>query len=145
MHRRTFIVAAVSLVPLAGCTTDEEFHERGTLEIVVDGTPVDLSADRFQAEHADDYAMEFHLHEDDEYWHMEGDDRVTVAEAIDHLPYFAFETENGAHVISYDGATYREADSGTEMRFVVNDDEVDPTAYELHEGDHLLVEITTDG
>ena len=147
MHRRTVLVAVATFIPLAGCTTDddEEFQERGTLEIVIDGTPVDLTADRFQAEHAEEYAMEFHLHDHDEYWYMEGDGRVTVAEAIDYLPHFEHEVEDGFHVIGLDDDVYREADSGTEIQFHVNDDEIDPTTYELHEGDHLHVEISTEG
>ncbi|RQH00905.1 hypothetical protein [Natrarchaeobius oligotrophus] len=155
MERRRLLLATAGLAATAGCLFDDglagngsddgelDGHERGELEIVIDGTPVDLSADRFQAEHADDYSIDFHLHEFDDYWYMEGDERVTFAEAIDFLPHFSYDRDDGNHVVTYDDTTYDGAD-GTELTFVRNGDVVDPTDHELYDGDDLRLEITTD-
>lgn len=132
-----------------GNDDDEEKTEveivdaKGDIEIVIDGSPVDLSADRFQAEHAEDDAYQFHLHEGDDYWYMEGPERVTFGEAIDYLPHFEYARENGDDVVTFDGTVYDAGESETVVTFVVNGDEVDPTEYELWDGDELLLEIST--
>ena len=153
MDRRAILLTAVSLVSLSGCTAfrgddqhgdDEYLDERGEIDVVVDGEPVDLSADRYQAEHAQNHSLSFHLHEFDEYWYMEGEERVTFAEAIDLLPHFAFDTDGDDHAVTIDGTTYDEADPGTELTFLINGESVDPTARELQDGDALRLEIRTD-
>lgn len=148
MKRRAAIAAVSSTLLLAGCLSEDEnddieFHGRGEIEVVVDGEPIDLSEDRFQADHADNHSLAFHLHERDEYWYMEGEEPVTFAEAIDLLPHFEYEGENGDHVVRFDGTTYETTDPGTEMTFSVNGDEVDPIAYELRDGDEIRLEIST--
>ncbi len=156
MDRRTFIISTGSIVALTGCVSPgggggsshgggDRLDESGTMEVVIDGSEVDLTEDRFQAEHADDYAMAFHFHEFDEYWYMEGTERVTFAEAVDHIPHFSFDADGGDFRITYDGTVYDRGEEGTEMTFLVDDEEVDPTEYELQDGDHLHLEITTDG
>lgn len=148
MYRRTVLAGAASLVAAGGCLDiasvrrgDDEFHKTGTMEVIVDGEAVDLTADRFQAEYADEDPR-FHFHEDDEKWHMEGE-RVTVALAIDLLPRFAYERDGDAHVVTVDGTTYDGSEPLTEVAFRVDGEPIDPTAYELHEGDHLVLEVTT--
>lgn len=150
MNRRAVLAAAgaVGLGSLAGCLSDVigsrgHDYERGTIEVVVNGDPVDLEAPRFQAENADE-SIDFHLHEGDEYWYMEGD-RVTFAEGIDLLPHFAYERTDGNHVVTIDGTVYDGRDDGTDITFAVNGDEVDPTETEIHDGDSLRLEVTTDG
>ena len=149
------IAGASAFLALPGCgflADDEsgthgdeiENYERGTLEVVVDGEPIDLSADRFQAEHADEYSIDFHFHEFDDYWYMEGD-RVTFAGGIDRLPHFAYEETVRGHVVTADGTTYDEADEGTAIEFEANGKPVDPTEYDVRDGDELRVEIETDG
>lgn len=151
MKRRSLLAAASALALSGGCLFDEDFgasDERldatGTIEIEIDGAPVDLTEDRFQAEHADDHSLAFHLHEGDDHWYMEGERPVTFAEAIDLLPHFAYAQERGDHVVTVDGTTYDERDPGTDVAFAVDGDEVAPTEYELRDGDHLFVEIRTD-
>ena len=149
MKRRTVLVAASGLPLIAGCTGsfgggDERLDERGEIEVYIDGEPVDLSADRFQAEHAENHSMDFHLHDFDDYWYMEGHERVTFAEALDLLPHFAYENTDGHHVLAVDGTEYDERD-GVEFGFYVNGEPVDPTTNELHDGDELRVEVDTDG
>lgn len=119
--------------------SDEEFYESGT----VDGEAVDLTADRFQAEHADE-DVRLHFHVGDGLWHMERE-RVAFATAIDLLPRFAYAREGGAHVVTVDGATYDGRESGIGVAFRVDGRSVDPTQYELGDGDHLVVAVTTGG
>lgn len=145
MKRRAVVLGVVGLATLGGCLSedDDRIDERGEIEIVIDGDPVDLSEDRYQAEHADNYSVDFHLHEGTDDWFMEGEERVTFGEAIDLLPYFSFETVDGDHVVEHDGTVYDEGDEGTEMAFVVNEDDVEPTEYTLEDGDAMVLEITT--
>ncbi|MWV41825.1 hypothetical protein [Natrialba sp. INN-245] len=150
MRRRTVIVGVAGITGLSGCLFADDRHDEppellgfGEIEIVIDGSPVDLSEDRFQAEHADNYSLAFHLHEGDDFWYMEGEERVTFAEGINALPYFAYEQVDGDHVVTYDGTVYDGRDPGTELTFLVDDEAVDPTTYVLSDGDDLLLEITT--
>lgn len=122
---------------------DDEFYASGTMAVVVDGAPVDLTADRFQAEYADE-AIRFHFHEGDENWHMESE-RVTFAEAVDLLPRFAYDRQGDAHVVTVDGERYDGRDAGITIAFRVDGESVDPVAYDVQDGDHLVLEVTTDG
>lgn len=147
MKRRAVILGASNLALLGGCLSDDDdrVDARGDITIVIDDSPVDLSEDRYSAEHAENHSVDFHLHEGSDEWFMEGEARVTFAEAIDLLPHFAFATEGGDHVVEYDGTTYDEGGAGTEMWFVVDGDDVDPTEYTLRDGDELWLEVATDG
>ena len=140
------VAATGSLVALAGCVfTDGEVEfDRGELAVVVDGEPVDLSADRFQAENVENDSVAFHLHERDEYWYMEGEEPVTFAEGIDLLPRFAYANREGAHVVTVDGTEYDGRDSSTAITFLVDGEVVDPTTYEVQDGDSLRLEVETD-
>ena len=151
MQRRTALVGLAGLVATGGCLDvtplsgedDGDFHETGTMEVVVDGQDIDLSADRFQAEHAEE-DVRFHFHEGDEQWHME-EERVTFARAVDLLPHFAYDRRDGAHVVTIDDTTYDASDPLTEVAFRVDGDPVDPATHEVRDGQHLVLEVTTDG
>lgn len=112
---------------------------------MIDGDPVDLSQDRFQAEHASDSTMAFHLHESDDLWYMEGEERLTVAEALDLLPEIAFVVEDGYARFTLDETTYDERDENTDVTVLVNDTAVDPTSYELQHEDAIRVDVSTNG
>ncbi|WP_049941808.1 hypothetical protein [Haloterrigena turkmenica] len=148
MNRRAVIAGAGSatLLALAGCVfVDGKVEaDRGDIAVVIDGEPIDLSADRFQSEHVENDSIEFHLHEDTDDWFMEGEEPVTFAEGIDLLPHFAYAQRDGAHVVTIDGTTYDGSESGTELVFLVDDDPIDPTDYVVSDGDDLRLEITTD-
>lgn len=151
MNRRTVIVSTAGLAALAGCVfaddggPDHEY-ERGEIAVVIDGEEFDLSADRFQAEHADDYSMRFHLHEGDDYWYNdypESGERITFAEGIDALPHFTYEERDDEHVVTIDDESYDGRNADTELTFFVEDDPVDPTAHQIQDGDVLRLEIET--
>lgn len=147
--RRRRLLAATATIAGAGCvstrqTSDGYLDETGTIDVRVDGDPIDLTDDRFQAEHADNDSRDFHFHETSEDWYMEGTQRVTVAEGIDLLPHFGYERD-GWRVLTVDGAVYDESEAGTETAFFVNGTLVDPEAYELQADDHIDVAVTTDG
>jgi hypothetical protein len=174
MQRRPVLAGAASLLALGGCleirsldggsgddssgdggdggTAGEgsdgvgsggDDYESGTMSVTVDGEAVDLTADRFQAEYAEE-SIRFHFHEGDEYWYVEGKG-VTFAEAIDLLPRFGFERTDGAVVVTVDGTTYDAGDAGITVAFRANGEAVDPTAYDVQDGDHLALAVTTGG
>lgn len=169
MHRRTFVAAALAVIPASGClglgessddeqadgdgetdgdgtddgSRDEPLDASGTIEILVDDEPVDLTRDRFQAEHAEGDVLAFHLHEGSEEWFMEGRDRVSFGEGLNLLPHVSFEHDAGQHRLVVDGSEYDERDIGTEIEFRVDGEAVDPTSYELYDGDELVVEVAT--
>ena len=143
---RRVLLASVG-VALAGCLGDDEderLDHRGQIEIVIDDEPVDLSADRFQAEHADDYSMSFHLHVGDDAWYNEGEAPVTVAVGVDALPEISFEETGDGVVLEIDGDSYDSNGPGTSIQTYVNDETVDPSAYELADGDAIRIEVETD-
>lgn len=152
MKRRSVLCLTAGVGSLtAGCLSDivgwddDRLNARGEIDVVVDGEPVDLAADRFQSEHAADDAAAFHLHEGHEGWFMEGTEPVTIAEGLDLLPRFAFETREGAAVVTVDGRSYDDRESGTTISFRVDGGSVDPTTYELEDGDAIELEVVTDG
>lgn len=145
MYRRWVLAGTLGVISMGGCLSgDDEIEgfERGELDVIVDGDPVDLSADRFQSEHAED-SLAFHFHEFDDYWYMEGAERVTFAEAIDYIPNFAYAYESD-HVVTIGGTTYDADEQGTEITFVRNGERVDPRTERLYDRDVLRLEIETD-
>jgi hypothetical protein len=116
--KRRALLAAVGALPTAGCVRRVPIAGKpsgvdasGDIEVRIDGERFDLSADRFQAEHAENDSLAFHLREDaagDDRWYMEGEKRVTVAEGIDLLPHFAYEDAGDGDVLTVDGRSYDE-------------------------------------
>jgi hypothetical protein len=150
MQRRAFLAATAALTG-AGCVTtsplgegDGRLSASGDITVRIDGEAFDLTADRFQSEHADE-AVDFHLHEGDDDWYMEGEERVTVAEALGLLPHFSFRGDSGYRRLTIDDTRYDEASAGTELAAFVDDALVDPSPYRLRDGDDLLVAVTTRG
>lgn len=164
MQRRTVLGGTASLLAFGGCLDVQSLDgaegdggggdadgggggdggtvdESGTMAVTVDGEPVDLTADRFQAEYADE-DVRFHFHDGDDRWYMEGE-RVTFAEGIDLLPRFGYERDGDAHVVTIDGTTYDSGDADVEVAFRVDGEAVDPVDHEVRDGEHLVVEVTT--
>ncbi|WP_306052329.1 hypothetical protein [Natronococcus wangiae] len=115
----------------------------GEIDVLVDGEPFDLTRDRFQAEHAEDHAMAFHLHEISERWYVEDWERVTLGGGLDLLPHVSYARTEGRHVLAIDETAYDERTAGTELAFFVDGELVNPAAYDLEDGEEVLVEITT--
>lgn len=146
LSRRGVVLAGA--LAIAGCLGEgddeaDPLNQVGTIEIVVDGEPVNLSKDRYQAEYADDYAMEFHLHERDDYWYNEGTSRITLAEGLAKLPEFEFATGADGDRLVIDDATYDEADGDVEISYEVNEEPVDPGEYELADNDEIVITVET--
>lgn len=115
----------------------------GPIEILVDGERYDLTRDRFQSEHVEDEALAFHLHDGDGQWYSEGEERVTVGRGVDLLPEISYDRTDGYHRLQLPEATYDEREAGTELAFRVDDALVDPTAWDVVDGESLRVEVAT--
>ncbi|ELY90587.1 hypothetical protein C483_11021 [Natrialba hulunbeirensis JCM 10989] len=148
MQRRTVLAGLGSLpgiLALSGCLSDDhdgeiEEFERGEIEITIDDESIE-SMDKIQAEHADNDSIDFHLHEFDDYWYMEGEERVTVAEGFNLLPHFEYERVDDSNVVTFDGTVYDDRDSETTIAVEVDGEAVDPTAHELTDREALVLEI----
>jgi len=149
--KRRHLLIGVGTAAVAGCidpyadASSDRLDASGDLAIVVDGAPVDLSADRFQAEHAENASVAFHLHAGDDRWYMEGERRLTVAAGLDRLPHITFAVHDGVPVVTIDGTTYDAGTAGTTVTVTVNGEPVAPDAYELHDGDAIRVTIEPGG
>lgn len=149
VSRRGLILTGM-VASLSGCLgggeTDDSapLNHMGLIEIVVDGEEVDLGADRFQAEYADDYAMEFHLHEFDDFWYNEAERRITLAEALDYLPEFHFNVEDDGEILTIDEETYDSREESVTIEYTVNGEDIDPSSYKLDDKDEIVVTIVTD-
>ncbi|WP_435346662.1 hypothetical protein [Haloarchaeobius sp. HRN-SO-5] len=111
--------------------TDGTAEASGSMAVVVDGDRLDLGsavADsttfRMDGDHPDT-------------WHANG--TPTLAAALAHAGVNA-----SATTLSYDGSTYRDAETGTELVYRVNGDPVRPTEYALQDGDEVWVVVLTD-
>lgn len=155
-RRALVTVAGTAVVALAGCgdivqPIDDgryDIHEHGRLAIVIDGERVDLNREPFvyPDSHPNPDFPPFHFHEgSDERWHMEADDRLTFAEALDSLPETSFARGTDGYVFVIEGQSYDEADGETSIQTSVDGDAVDPFEYEIHDGDKLRVEVRADG
>lgn len=143
MYRR-HLVLALSVPLVAGCLgSGGGVEAEGRIRVNVDGSAVDLTRERYQSEHAEGSSRAFHLHEGDQKWYMEGSERVTIAEAIDLLPQFAFDAADEGYEIGIDGRVYDGSDPSTTVIVTLNGDPVDPAGTKLQDGDDLAVEINT--
>ncbi|MGM0591272.1 MAG: hypothetical protein ACQETI_06530 [Halobacteriota archaeon] len=110
-------------------------HIHGPMTVVVEGEGLDFAEDRYQSGHR--------------YFHFEGGHSnpwhahswsVTLEYAITSLDGLEL-TEDG---LTYDGTTYRDADSDTRVTVEVNGEAVDPGAYFLKDGDSIRIVVETD-
>lgn len=143
----TAVYAAGGLVLLLGAAAvvygvvsvigaEGQVHEHGTMEVVIDGQPVDFQQPQYQN------ANGFHFHPGETGWHMHPSEpgRLTLAEAMDRLGIEVTE-----ETVTFDGETYDDADPDTDVRIAINDEPVDPETAELHDGDHVEIVVETDG
>ncbi|ELY97980.1 hypothetical protein [Natrialba asiatica] len=153
MQRRTVLSMAGAtggMLALSGCLSNsglfgsnDRINKNGEITITVDGESFETKS-QFQSENVDNESAAFHLHESNGRWYMEGEEPVTVAEGIDLLPSFEFETVSGSPVVTIEGTTYDAGESGTELTFTLDGEEIDPTEHEPADGEEIIVEITTE-
>ena len=106
-------------------------HYHGTIEVVVDGEPVDFSRDRYQLQ-----ADAFHFEDGEgERWHGHAE-HVTLAWAMDTLGIDVTET-----TVTVGGTTYDDADPDTDVAVTVNGEPVTPSSYVLGEGDAIRIVV----
>lgn len=137
----TYAVIGIVFVALIGgavyaavgaFTPDERVHEHGSIEVTVDGEPVDFQQPKYLN------AQGFHFHEGNPQWHMHYS-RLTLADAMSRLDIDVTENTVAIGNESYDGS-----DPGTNVTVRVNDESVDPDDDELHEDDHINIAVETD-
>ena len=126
-----------------------DIHEHGNLYLEIDGDRQSFDEEKYyqagQYEDGEaDHAFHFHPDGNDHYWHMHGE-RLTLQEALASLPGVTYESRDGAHVVEYEGETYEDGDGGTEIEIRQRDVAVDPTEYELQDGDIIWIQIETGG
>jgi len=106
-------------------------HYHGTVEVVVAGDRVDFSRDRYQLQ-----SEAFHFEGGGgTRWHVHARD-VTLEYAMATL-----DIDVTADSVTYDGTTYRDAESGTDVAVSVNGASVQPSEYVLQEGDRVRIVV----
>lgn len=157
-----FAVVAGGLYYVVGVFASEgQVHEHGTIEMTVDGEPVDFSQQQYEHPRELDpgQGQAFHFHGVATQWHMHPSEpgRLTLAEAMDWLGievtenYVAF--EHATYSAENPDAAFDGSDPGTTVDVRVNDEPVDPASYELdgverrpyEDGDHVEITIETSG
>ena len=104
-------------------------HIHGTITMAIDGERVPVVQDGG--------SPAFHFHGDSRQWHVEARD-VSVKRA---LSIVGVDISDGR--VTYDGTTYREADSTTTITIEVNSQQVVPGEYILKDDDTVRISITT--
>lgn len=101
--------------------------------MVVDGQRIDL------AERLGTSGGSFHIDEDRrDVWHADGN--PTLAAALSEA-----DVDASASSLTFEGETYDASRSGTEVVYRVDGEPVDPSRYELQEGDEVWVLVLTEG
>ncbi|MEF8900565.1 MAG: hypothetical protein V5A25_05030 [Halovenus sp.] len=130
-----------------------EHHEHGTMEIVADGEPVDLTASQFVNRNAP-----FHFHGPQDalgngtaLWHTHADG-ITLQEALGTL---GIEVDSAGTELRIGGDTYRAGDPATDLVITVDGQPVEPGEHVLSgveesrarngEGDTVRIVVDTDG
>ena len=117
-------------------------HDHGTLEVSVDGEPIDFDHPQYVEQDPT-----FHFHEGDtETWHHHPEslfhvqefERMTITEALATLEIDVTES-----TVAVDGETYDDADDETTVSVTVNGESVDPASHELHDGEEIVVTVET--
>ena len=125
---------------------EEDLHTHGYLYLEIDGERQPFTDPKYfqPGEHEDAESTDrFHFHDDghDYLWHMHGE-RLTLAAALGELPDLEYESADGAHVLHFEGDTYEDG-AGASVEIRRGEESIDPTGYELQEGDEIRIEIAT--
>lgn len=129
--------------------TEGDLHEHGTLYLEVDGDRHEFTDPKYRQASQNPgggAGDNFHFHDDGNpyYWHMH-DVRLTLQEAFESLPDVAYERRDGSHALEFEGETYVDGEGGTEVEIRERDVDIDPTEYQLEDGDIIWIEVFTDG
>lgn len=98
-------------------------HVHGTMTATIDGEPLDFANDPDLI----GQAQAFHFHGGSNLWHAHAEG-VTLEYALATL---GIEVEAGGDRLTYDGTTYDDADTDTNVSITVDGEEVDPMTYVL--------------
>lgn len=125
---------------------EEDVHEHGYLYLEIDGERQPFTDRKYHqpGEHEDAEATDrFHFHDDghDHLWHMHGQ-RLTLAGALGELPDVEYASDDGTHVVHFEGETYEDRE-GTSVEIRRGEEPIDPAGYELRDGDEIWIEIAT--
>nr|WP_303648778.1 MoaD/ThiS family protein [Haloarchaeobius litoreus] len=105
------------------------------MTVTIDGRTLDFSQPQYQVSQTGE--RYFHYENGDgSRWHVHGDG-VTLEYALE-----ALDIEAASDALAFDGTVYRTSEGDT-VRFVVNGQPVDPTTYELQQGDQVEVVATS--
>lgn len=136
------VVGYVIFLPGGGGGTDGDgprnvggVHFHGTIEMVVDGEPVDFSQPEYQRP---GQQPAFHFEGGDgTTWHGHAEG-VTLAYAMSTL-----DIDVTASAVTFEGTRYDDADPDTTVRVTVNGEPVAPGDYVLQDGDavRIVVEV----
>lgn len=129
--------------------TEGDIHEHGTLYLEIDGDRHEFTDPKYSQASATTGGAagdNFHFHDDGNpyYWHMH-DVRLTLQEALESLPDIAYERRDGSHALEFEGETYVDGEGDTEVQIRERDVDIDPTEYQLQDGDIIWIEVFTDG
>lgn len=117
---------------------DHEYsHIHGNIDFTVNGKTLDFSKDKYQTAGHSRY---FHFeggHADP--WHAHSYS-VTLQYGMATLQ--GLSVEEGA--VTYNGTTYSDSDSGTNVEIMVNGEEIDPSEYYLKDGDSVKIVVESD-
>jgi hypothetical protein len=107
-------------------------HEHGGMTVTIDGQTLDFSQREYQLQN--DY---FHYENGDgSQWHVHGSG-VTLEYGLETLGM-----DVAPDALAFEGTVYRTSEGDT-VRYVVNGQSVDPTTYELQQGDQVEVVATS--
>lgn len=106
-------------------------HYHGTMQMVVTGTTVDFSTDRYQCQ---DGAFHFEGNTG-RRWHVHAEG-VTLQYALSTLDIEVTESS-----VVFDGQTHRDSDPNTSVDITVNGNPVTPSEYVLQRGDRVRIVV----
>jgi sulfur carrier protein ThiS len=116
-----------------GPAYESDVHDHGTINMTVAGERVDFSQRQYQLQ-----SDPFHFENGDgERWHVHAPG-VTLEYGMATLGIDVSES-----TVTFDGTTYSDGDSGTDVVVEVNGDSVTPSDYVLQDGDHVRIVVRT--
>ncbi|MBX0325529.1 hypothetical protein EGH21_21115 [Halomicroarcula sp. F13] len=125
-----------------------EDHWHGRLFFEIDGDIVDFVKPKYYLDNIEDERPEtvyFHFHESAHAPNEWSNEKqvITFGRALNLLPGIEYTQRDGEHVVSYEGATYDGTNDGTDVSIHRGTERIDPTTYEVENGDNFWVSVRT--